>query len=170
MSRCQVIDMPIPDENIASDWLIAQGVKDAAMQLSYAGGSPLLALQQPTEAVDNGSWLGLVKILATGSNLNPFVSAPIFLTAGLVANMDFALIAMQKWCCDLLSYKLANQIRYHTQHTKTLQELSKSVNLNLLLDFNTKLADARRMANHPLNNELQLENILLKYTQLFTNK
>ena len=170
MSRCQVIDMPIPDEKIASDWLIAQGVNDPMTQLSYTGGSPLLALQQSLELSHTGSWLALAQALSIGPKLNPFTLAPVFLSATLVANMDFALIALQKWCCDLLSCKLANQVRYHTQYAHTLQELSKGVNLNLLLDFITKLADARKMANHPLNNEMQLENILLKYTQLFANK
>ena len=167
ISRCQVIDMPMPDEAIACGWLTEQGVKDAMIQLSYASGSPLLALQQTGEDDASSSWNNLAQALSVGSKLNPFVSAPVFLSVSLSANMDFALMALQKWCCDLLSCKLANQVRYHVQYTSALQELSKSVNLNLLLDFNTKLTDARKMANHPLNNELQLENILLQYTQLF---
>ena len=165
MSRCQVIDMPLPDEAMAGNWLINQGVKEASLQLNYAGGAPLLALKQIEEG--NSSWQSLAQSLTMGAKLNPFISAPVFLNANLSANMDYALIAIQKWCCDLLSCKLAQQIRYHTQYASALQELSKSVNLSLLLDFNSKLIDARKMANHPLNNELQLENILLRYTQLF---
>ena len=170
ISRCQVIDIPMPDETIACGWLAEQGVKDTMTQLSYASGSPLLALQRTGEGDATSSWNNLAQALSVGSNLNPFVSAPVFLSVSLSANMDFALMALQKWCCDLLSCKLANQVRYHVQYTSALQELSKSVNLNLLLDFNTKLTDARKMANHPLNNELQLENILLQYTQLFLKK
>lgn len=169
ISRCQVIDMPLPAEKLARDWLVNQGVNDATSQLSYAGGSPLLALKQAEKGISS-SWKDLAQSLSMGAKLNPFVSAPVFLSASLFANMDFALTALQKWCCDLLSCKLAQQVRYHAQYTSALQDLSKSVNLNLLLDFNTKLIDARKMANHPLNNELQLENILLRYTQIFDVK
>jgi DNA polymerase III subunit delta' len=45
--------------------------------------------------------------------------------------------------------------------------LCKSVNLQALLRFQQQLIEAKKLANHPLNNELQLENILLQYTQLF---
>ncbi len=166
ISRCQVIDMPLPDEKSASDWLVNQGVKDATSQLSYAGGSPLLALGQAVEG-GNSSWQNLAQGLSIGAKLNPFISAPVFLSASSSANMDFALTALQKWCCDLLSCKLTQQVRYHAQYTSALQALSKSVDLSLLLDFNTRLVNARKMANHPLNNELQLENILLRYTQIF---
>ncbi|MBC7787099.1 MAG: DNA polymerase III subunit delta' [Methylophilaceae bacterium] len=166
ISRCQVVDMPMPSESEAVDWLKNQGVKHATSQLSYAGGSPLLALKQAEE----GAWISLAQSLSAGVKLNPFTSAPLFLGASLSASMDFALTALQKWCCDLLSYKLSEQVRYHVEYTSALQALSKSVNLNLLLDFNTELIYAKKMANHPLNNELQLENILLRYTQLFDIK
>lgn len=166
ISRCQVVDMPIPEESTAVDWLKNQGVKDASSQLSYAGGSPLLALKQ----LEDGAWVNLAQSLSAGAKLNPFTSAPVFLGASLSANMDFALTVLQKWCCDLLSCKLVEQVRYHVEFTSALQALSKSVNLNLLLDFSTKLVNAKRIASHPLNNELQLENILLSYTQLFDIK
>ncbi len=169
VSRCQLINMLLPDEKLATDWLINQSVKDATSQLSYAGGSPLLAFKQAEEG-SISSWQGLAQSLSLGSKLNPFVSAPVFLSASLSASMDFALTALQKWCCDLLSCKLAQQVRYHTQYTSALQDLSKSVNLSLLLDFNHQLVAARRIANHPLNNELQLENMLLRYTQIFDIK
>ncbi len=169
ISRCQIIDMPLPDEKLACDWLVNRGVKEPTSQLNYAGGSPLLALKQAEEG-SSSSWQSLAQSLSLGAKLNPFVSAPVFLSASLSSNMFFSLTAIQKWCCDLLSYKLAHQVRYHTQYTSALQDLSKSVNLSLLLDFNTKLIDAQKMANHPLNNELQLENILLRYTQIFDVK
>ena len=84
--------------------------------------------------------------------------------------MERALETLQKWAFDLMGYKLAQDLHYHPQQIGTLQALCKSVNLNLLLSFQNKLLDAKKTANHPLNNELQLENILLQYTQLFKPK
>lgn len=165
MSRCQLVEMPLPDENQAIEWLENQGINDVSSQLSYAGGSPLLALKQ----VEQGAspWQQLADILAQGAKLNPFIAAPLFLSANVTASMDYALTALQKWCADLLSCKLTQQVRYHTNYTKALQGLSKSVHLNLLLELNVTLLNAKKMASHPLNNELQLENILLSYSNMF---
>jgi DNA polymerase III subunit delta' len=163
LSRCQVIDMPLPSKADALSWLASQGIKDAESALDYAGGAPLLALQNAEEGEVSTN---LVKNLALGAQLDPFVSAPLFLSIG----MERALETLQKWVFDLAGYKLAQTLHYHPQQGSALQALCKSVNLNLLLNFQNKLLDAKKTANHPLNNELQLENILLQYKQLFNAK
>ncbi len=88
----------------------------------------------------------------------------------LSLGMERAIDTLQKWVYDLAAYKLAQKYQYHTQHISALQALCKSVNLNLLLGFQQKLVDAKKMANHPLSNEMQLENMLLHYTKIFSTK
>jgi DNA polymerase-3 subunit delta' len=163
LSRCQAIDMPLPSKLDALNWLTSQGINDAERALDYAGGSPLSALQIAEEGEASSN---LVKNLALGTKLDAFACAPLFLSIG----MERALETFQKWAFDLAGYKLAQTLRYHPQQGGALQALCKSVNLNLLLSFQYKLLDAKKTANHPLNNELQLENILLQYTQLFKPK
>lgn len=160
VSRCQAIDMPLPSRADALAWLKQQGVKDAENALDYAGGAPLLALQV---AEEGGASVSLVKNLAQGARLDPFICAPLFLVMG----MERAIDTLQKWTFDLTAYKLSQTLYYHSQHSGALQALCKSVNLKPLLGFQQKLLEAKRTANHPLSNELQLENILLQYTQLF---
>lgn len=163
LSRCQAVDMPLPSKSDALAWLKSQNIKNAENALDYAGGSPLLALQSTEEGEVSTN---LVKNLALGAKLDAFACAPLFLSIG----MERALETLQKWVFDLAGYKLAQTLHYHPQQGSALQALCKSVNLNLLLSFQNKLLDAKKTANHPLNNELQLENILLQYTQLFKPK
>ncbi|MES2579611.1 MAG: DNA polymerase III subunit delta' [Pseudomonadota bacterium] len=159
-SRCQAIDMLLPNKDEALNWLNAQGVNNAETLLNYAGGAPLSALQ----ASENGdATIALINQLTLGAQLQPFACAPAFLALG----MERAIDTLQKWIFDLMSYKLTQKSRYHAQHIKTLQALCKSVNLNALIGFQQKLCDAKKMANHPLSNEMQLENILLHYTKIF---
>ena len=160
LSRCQTIDMPLPSKTEALAWLKTQAVKDAENVLDYAGGAPLLALKMSEEG-ETG--ISLVKNLSLGARLDPFACAPLFLSIG----MEHALEAMQKWIFDLAAYILTQDTHYHAQHTSTLQALCKSVNLKALLSFQDKLLNAKKTANHPLSNELQLENLLLQYTQIF---
>ena len=160
ISRCQAIDMPLPSKAEALTWLNTQGINNAEMTLDLAGGAPLLALQMAEEGEVN---LSLIKHLSMGEKCDAFVCAPLFNSIG----MERALDALQKWVFDLLACKLAQHWHYHASHSNALQALCKGVNLTALLSFQHQLIDAKKTASHPLNNELQLENILLQYTQLF---
>jgi len=159
-SRCQAIDMPLPSKAEALNWLNAQGVNNAEALLDYAGGAPLAALQA---SEDGDAIVALINQLSLGAQLQPFTCASAFLALG----MERAIDTLQKWIFDLMSYKLTQKSRYHAQHIKALQALCKSVNLKALISFQQKLYDAKKMANHPLSNEMQLENILLHYTRIF---
>ena len=159
-SRCQAIDMPLPSKTEAINWLNEQNIRNAETLLDYAGGAPLAALQA---AENDDVTIQIINQLTLGAQLQPFVCAPAFLSLG----MERALDALQKWVFDLMSYKLTQRSRYHAQHIKALQALCKSVNLNSLMQFQQKLSDAKKMANHPLSNEMQLENMLLHYTRIF---
>lgn len=161
ISRCQKIDMPVPTTEVALQWLEQQSLKNADQQLHYAGGSPLSALKNAEDGDRQlqDIWL----MLSRGNQLDPFTTATML--AGL--GMERAVRSLQKWIYDLLDMRLISQVRYHNQHASALQALTKSVDLSLLLDFQHKLDDAYRSATHPLNQELQLENLLMQYTQLF---
>ena len=81
--------------------------------------------------------------------------------------MERALETLQKWVFDLLACQLTQTLHYHAWHSIALQALCKSVKSNALLSYQNKLLEAKKTANHPLSNELQLENLLLQYAQLF---
>ncbi len=160
ISRCQALDMPMPSKVEAINWLNAQGLHNPEIALDYAGGAPLLALLAPVETN-----LSLIKQLAQGAKLDPFTSAPLFLSLG----MERALETLQKWTFDLLNCKLTQQLHYHATQASALQALGKSVNLSLLMRFQQSLVEAKKTANHPLSNEMQLESMLLQYTHIFKN-
>jgi DNA polymerase-3 subunit delta' len=161
MSRCHKIDMPVPTRQDALAWLEQHGVAEAEPMLEYAGGSPLAA----RDSLDNdaGKLSELWKSLARGARMDAFSSAPQFVSHG----MEIAITVLQKWVYDLLATRLTGQIRYHASLQGALQGLAKSVDLGLLLDYQRKLDEARKSATHPLNNEMQLESLLIQYTQLF---
>jgi DNA polymerase-3 subunit delta' len=161
ISRCQKIDMPFPDREVALAWLEQQGVKNAVQLLGYVGGAPLNVIRNMDQNAAQHA-----EFFLHGNRLDPFLAASASVTHGMEVTID----AMQKWIHDLLSANLTGTIRYYNQHATALQGMSKSVDLSLLLDFQRQLLDARKSANHPLNNELQLETIFLTYTQLFMKK
>ncbi len=160
ISRCQVLDLPIPPFDDAVEWLNTHGVTQPEVALAYTGGAPLEAMRIQEQLKTNNQ---LIAQLALGRRLDPFTSAPLFLGLG----MEHAIDVIQKWVFDLVSYKLIQNLQYHSQQVHALQSLCKSVNLGVLLRFQRNLIDAKRAANHPLSNEMQLENLLLQYTHVF---
>ncbi|HSH72806.1 MAG TPA: DNA polymerase III subunit delta' [Methylophilaceae bacterium] len=164
MSRCNKIDMPIPSRDDAVTWLAQHDVKDAAVRLDYAGGSPISALEDAEEGAQ--SLATVWQMLTQGAKLDVFPLATLCASLG----MENAIHAIQKWVYDIMACRFTGKIRYHTAHASALQALSERVDLGLLMDFQRKLNQARKTASHPLNNELQLENILLNYIQLFSMK
>jgi DNA polymerase-3 subunit delta' len=161
LSRCHKIDMPLPAQQDALAWLRLQNVKDAEKYLAYAGGSPLLALRYTLE--NSGLVEDVCKYLSQGPKLDPFAAAALCAKQG----MTVAIQTLQKWIYDLADMQLTGEIRYHTAYRNALQALAKSVDLSLLFELHRKLDQARKSATHPLNSELQLENLLLQYTQIF---
>lgn len=161
LSRCQAIDLPTPSAEDAIAWLNEQGVDSPEVALHYAGGAPLEAVAMQEVLGKNNQ---LLSQLAMGHQLSPNLAA-----SGALSTLDMpnTVNALQKWAYDLLQMKLMQSIRYHTTHAKALQTLSKRVNLRLLLRFQKDLFEAKQSANHPLSNEMQLENILVQYTHLF---
>jgi DNA polymerase III subunit delta' len=160
ISRCQAIDMPLPPAAEALNWLQTQCVTNAQTMLDYAGGAPLLALQL---AEQNEATNKLIQQLSLGAKCDPFITAPLANSLGMVQAIE----SLQKWVFDLVALKSAQHLHYHKQHGKALQDLTKSVNLSLMMQYQQKLIEAKKLATHPLSNEIQLENMLLQYANIF---
>lgn len=157
LSRCHKVAMPTPERQVAIDWLRGKGITDTAC-LDFSGGAPLSALEISEANTDIEA-----RLLLQGRQLDPFLAASNLSSK----DMDYVIDILQKWTYDLLSCLLTGESRYYSKHINALQALAKSVDLNLLMQFQRKLNDARKNSQHPLNNELQLEAIMLDYTQLF---
>jgi len=163
ISRCQKINMPVPDESQALAWLSGQGVQNAKVQLAYLEGSPIKVL---TEQLQFTQLTEIWRLLALGNKLQPHIAAPT-----LIANsVETGIIALQKWMYDIVAMRLTKQIRYHATHTGALQALAEKVNLSSLFQLQKKLDELRKLALHPLNHELQMESLLLEYTRIFVSK
>lgn len=160
LSRCQKVNMPVPDQVQALAWLNMKGVPNPEQQLAYLEGSPIKVLSEQAQ-FDQLSEIW--KQLALGRKMEPQVAASI-----LIANsVETGVIAVQKWLYDIVTVKLGQQARYHLQYARALQALAEKVNLGRLFDLQKKTNELRKLATHPLNHELQMESLLVEYTKVF---
>jgi DNA polymerase-3 subunit delta' len=158
-SRCQRLVVPPASAADAVPWLASQGLKDPDAALAYAANAPLAALEDAQEQPVRDR---LIQALAGGER---DAHALADLCQG--AAPARAIAWLQKWAADLVLARIAGRVRYHVRQVSALRALADSAPLGPLLTFEGSLAGAAAVAQHPLNPRLFLEEILLRYTQLW---
>jgi DNA polymerase-3 subunit delta' len=159
-SRCRLVGLATPDRAAALRWLEAQGVADAGSALAAAGGAPLLAgeLAAPGEAELRRR---IVSELA-----RPGGADALALAAALDKEAIPRLVFwMQTWVHDLVRVRMAGVPRHHVEQLQALRSRSRGAHLEALFDLDRELAEARRLASHPLNARLVAEHLLMSYNQ-----
>lgn len=157
-SRCQAVDLHLPTPETALQWLQAQGNKDPAPALAHAGQAPLDVLEgEGTRTV----LTRLLALLAQGES-NPLALADACSGGELPQIVNW----LQKWIYDLAATKLHQAPRYHPKAENVLRKLSTRMPWQSLLAYQRRLAQARSIAQHPLNPRLFLEDLFMQYRAL----
>jgi DNA polymerase-3 subunit delta' len=159
-SRCRPLPLatPAPDEALA--WLRAEGVEAPEVALAAAGGAPLLArdLAQAPEAELRKRVLAELA-RPGGADLLQFASAID------KASVERFIYWMQTWVHDLVRMRLAGDARHHPGMAPALRSRAQSADIEGLFALERELAEARRLASHPLNPRLVAEHLLMAYNR-----
>lgn len=159
-SRCRPLALAPPDPREAIDWLRAQSVDDPPGALAAAGGSPLLArdLAQPEEAE-------LRRRVVAELSKPSGADALGFAAAIDRPRLERFVYWLQTWVSDLLMVRLAGAPRHHVGAAAALAARAKTADVEALLLLDRELAEARRLAAHPLNPRLLAEHLLMAYNR-----
>lgn len=156
-SRCQQLALPVPDRNTAAAWLAEQGVRDADLALAHVGDAPLLA----AELAGTDYWGGRAAFL------RQLAAREFDLLSAADAVRDcpitYAIVWLQKWSYDIAHYRAAGHVRYNPDHETTLARIASQASELSILRFQREMTRTQRIANHPLNSRLFLEQLLLAY-------
>lgn len=160
-SRCWQIAMPTPDLTLAIDWLDQQGIKDPKASLAVVGYAPLAVLEYNDDEylLQHESF---IKHISTLKSFNP-----IFL-AEKMQKFDLPTVVnwLQKWCYDLISFRITGSIRYHLSMQDTIKVLVPKIDPRQLARYLRSLIEMQRLSHHSLNSRLFLEEILISYAML----
>jgi DNA polymerase III subunit delta' len=157
-SRCQAVDLPIPDKTGATAWLAEQGVKNAADALAHAAYAPLAAQEDEAAAEIRSRLLDRLARRET----DPLSLADACAGGELPQVVDW----LQKWTYDLAAVRANLPPRYHPSAAKTLGTLAGRMDGRDLLAYQRRLAQARAVAQHPLNARLFLEDLFMQYGRM----
>ena len=150
--------MPVPDIETSVAWLKQQHVNDPQASLAAAGFSPLTAL-----LLDKGEhaaqYQQFIQHIGNPNRLDPLSLAEA------LQQMDLSVIVnwLQKWCYDLISYRIAGTNRYYPKQLNTIKALSGKIDLLECLTFCRALSSKQQLSRHPLNPRLILEEMFIDY-------
>ncbi|HES77008.1 MAG TPA: DNA polymerase III subunit delta' [bacterium] len=171
-SRCQRWLVPIPERATALGWLAQQpqlAGEDPARLLDLAEGRPLAALElaEPERLAQRSRWLeSLLHLLRAGGN-------PLALAA---SQEKTAWPELLHWCrlllADLIRLHAAGQAQTATMnlvnrdYADVLRPLAVRLNARELFGLYDYLLELSRLLNHPLNRELLMEELLIRFQRL----
>lgn len=162
-SRCRKVPMLGPALDTAAAWLGAQGVNDAVALAALARGAPLAALAM-AEADAGQARRVLVAELAKAGGVDVLGAA-----ARLDKQpMDATLYLVVTWVCDLLAAHSHGPVAFHIEHKSAIERAVRNLDVDQTFRFYAALLQARRLAQHPLNARLFLEQLLISYSRCFT--
>ena len=172
-SRCQVWDFTRPPAAEATAWLAARGAKDAESILGFTSGLPLAALEFAKGPMHDARKRFAQDMLALPK------SDPLKLAAAwetwikskdadkLGLNMALLMGWLQRWISDGARLAAGDRARFFSDFAPQLGSVAQGRSENWLSCYNELLA-YRRVAQHPLNARLFLEDVLLRVARAMT--
>lgn len=145
-SRCQVVRLQPPERAVALHWLQGQGLAQAEVLLAASSNRPLDALALAAAGVDAARWLAIPAAVLNRQ-------AAVFSGWASVRVLD----ALQKLCHDGLALAAGGQARFFS-----LEALPRPKSLQALAAWSRALSDLSRRIDHPWNEGLLLESLLLQ--------
>lgn len=165
-SRCQRWTIPIPTRDEAVAWLARQpqvAGEDHALLLDLVEGRPLAALEMaaPEQLAQRTRWLeSLLHLLRAGGN--PLAVAATIDKATLPALVHWSTLLVT----DLLRLQGGSSALVNRDLTDLLQPLARRLDARALFSLYDYLIELSGLVSHPLNRDLLLEDLLLRFDRL----
>ena len=166
-SRCTRVDFYMPAQDVAMTWLRSQELPDAdsRLLLGLSGGAPLAAqrLAGSDFLAQRGALLEDMEGLASGQ-ADPVACAARWKSLGA----DRCLLWLQGWLSDLIRTALhaGPELMHNPDAATRLQAMEKRLDLRQLFQFADVVARGRALLGGPLDEQLLLEDTLIRWTEL----
>ena len=167
-SRCQRLDIPLPERPLALAWLKAQGQgEDAEVLLALARGAPLKALGMAGEGIieKRGEFFAGWRELLERKG-EPCLLAEKWSKFPCETLTDW----MISWTMDMIRLRSAPRWEGvdNLDLAECLRAASQRINLQTLFGYLDRLKSARRMLSGQVNRQLLLEELLILWRNAAT--
>jgi DNA polymerase-3 subunit delta' len=160
-SRCRHVALAAPDPRTAAAWLASQGASKPDLALAHAGYVPVLALELDTREYW-GARAAFMRHL-TAPDLD-VLSAAESVSDCPIPNV---LAWLQKWSYDLAASHALHTVRYNPDYAEAAARVALRADRLRTVRFHREMVKLQRVAHHPLNPRLFIEDVLFAYRDLF---
>jgi DNA polymerase-3 subunit delta' len=164
-SRCQRIQLQLPEKSLALDWLSSQVTSKESVDqlLALAGGAPLLArfLADTDLPARRQQRLDQLRGLLD-KELDAVSTAAKWDLKALEQELDW----FAGWIMDLIRLKSTKKQEFmrHPEEHSHLQILAERLDLTVLFRFYDELNQVRRLNKTQVNKQLLLEGLLIQWS------
>ena len=159
-SRCRQLPLQPPDRASAAAWLASHGLRDADLALAHTGDAPLLAVE-----LGASEYWG-----ARAAFLRQITAREIDVLGAAEAVRDcpipHVVSWLQKWSYDLAYCRALGAVRYNPDQHDAIARIAARIDPLAALRFHREMGAHQRIAQHPLNPRLFIEQLLFAYRDL----
>lgn len=158
LSRCFQVEVAVPEQDAAAQWLGDTTGKRAALALAMGAYAPLGA---KALSEDTGFWDGRQAVLDALAETDP---DPVRV-AESAEQLEPRILArlLWMWSFDLVLAGAGLQPRYHADYATCLERQARRVSPVQLFLWQDRVLQYARAAYHPLNRRLALEALFCAY-------
>ncbi|HKB82357.1 MAG TPA: DNA polymerase III subunit delta' [Burkholderiales bacterium] len=162
-SRCFHLAFAPPDSGTTLAWLKGQGIEHGELALAQSSYAPLAAMERASDATFWSQRKALLDKLSAAEF--DFLQA-----ADCAEDIDGALVStlLSQWAYDVAALKSGGKVHYHLDYATTLQRVARVIPTDALMNWYDEVIRFGRVAQHPLNKRLAMENLLSGYPNRFS--
>jgi len=164
-SRCQRLEIALPDTDSAQRWLMAEGVDpDSSVRyLKLANGAPLQARQMADtdDSVVRDQRLEQLQAIFAGQ-LDPVQTANDWMGESERQTLEW----WRVWLQELVRWQLAGQHPPDADVAQKLRQIVETVDCRQLFDISDGVTSALNTIGSGLNRQMVLEDLLISWAKL----
>ncbi|GAB1393383.1 DNA polymerase III subunit delta' [Rhodocyclaceae bacterium] len=162
ISRSRQVMFSPPAEAEANAWLDQNQLGSAKPWLPFYGHAPLALAQAHQRGQLKALESLLADLLVPQDPLAQAAKWEAHVKADGAMSMEVLVTTVQKWLLDLGLVAQGAAPRYFPHKNKALESLARKLSIPLLMEAHKQVAQIRRLANHPLNARLFLEDLCVR--------
>lgn len=172
LSRCRMLRLGRPDAAQAASWLAGQGIERPDELLALCGGMPVAAAEL-AGGIGAAARERFVRDILSLDRADPVALAGAWEAwlknkESVAAGFGIPQLVgwLQRWVADLLLVSMADRVRFFPGQQAALRTQAGKLPAAAVLSCYNELQRLRRVAAHPLNLRLVLDDMLLRYSRL----
>lgn len=162
VSRTRQVMFSAPSDAAATAWLDQNQLGSAKSWLPFYGHAPLALAQAHQRGQLKALESLLADLLAPQDPLAQAAKWETHVKADGAMSMEVLVTTVQKWLLDLGLVAQGAAPRYFPHKNSALEALTRKLSIPLLMEAQKQVAQIRRLANHPLNARLFLEDLCVR--------